>query len=237
MTPALHPGIDVAAATAAFAATGHVRLSPFIDEASATALLVEARAREDWMQIVNSGNKVFELSREVRAAMAPAQTAALDAAVNRGARDGFQHRYEALRLPDGNAGADVATGLSQWPRWLSGEPVRSFLQKVTGQPDIEFADGQATAYGPGDFLTGHDDSVASKQRRAAYVFGLNPVWRIEWGGLLLFHNGNSVRGVSPTWNSIDLFAVPQMHSVSMVTAATLCRRYSITGWLRAASVA
>lgn len=229
---ALHPRIEVSAHAARFAAHGHTRIEPFLAEPVAAALHAELRTRQDWLQLVNSGNKVFELDRAARAAMTPEQSAALDRAVQAGAREGFQFRYEALRLPDGDApapGGDLHAGL---PHWFSSGAARELLVAVTGRSDIAFADGQATAYAPGDFLTGHDDDIAGKARVAAYVIGLNPVWRIEWGGLLLFHRGNTVTGVSPGYNSIDLFAVPQLHSVSMVTSAAAFRRYAVTGWLR-----
>ena len=68
---------------------------------------------------------------------------------------------------------------------------------------------------------------------AAYVFGLSPDWRTEWGGLLLFHRaGGEVEGLTPAFNTLNLFAVPQLHSVSQVTRAAPMRRYSIPGWLR-----
>ena len=232
----LADGLDAAAAAAAFARDGHVRLQPFLAEADAIACLAEMKRRDDWVQVINSGDKVFDLSRSVRAAMTPAQRDGLEQAVLAGAQTGFQHRYEALRLPDGNQPPpDGDSVIAHWPALLSSGPVRDLLRAVTGAPDIDFADGQATAYAPGDFLTGHDDDVPGKHRRCAYVFSLNPVWRVEWGGLLLFHDpANRVRGVAPAFNSLDLFAVPQMHSVSMVTGSVPNRRYSITGWLRAA---
>ncbi|WP_439547457.1 2OG-Fe(II) oxygenase [Sandarakinorhabdus sp.] len=237
MMLALAQAIDLRAAASAFARDGHVRLQPFLAEDAAIACLAEMKRRADWVQVVNSGDKVFELSRSSRAAMTPEQRDGLEQAVLAGAQTGFQYRYEALRLPDGNApppgGNSVIAG---WPAFLSGGAVRDVLRTITGADDIAFADGQATAYAPGDFLTGHDDAVPGKQRRAAYVFSLNPVWRVEWGGLLLFHeDGHGVRGVAPAFNSLDIFAVPQMHSVSMVTGSVPNRRYSITGWLRAAA--
>ncbi len=237
MTLALAGGVDVAAAGAAFARDGHVRLTPFLAEAAAVACLAEMKGRDDWVQVLNSGDKVFDLPREARTAMTPQQRDALDQAVLAGAREGFQYRYEALRLPDGNLPTPAGDSLiARWPAFLSSAPVRGLLRAITGADDIDFADGQATAYGPGDFLTGHDDAVPGKHRRAAYVFSLNPVWRVEWGGLLLFHDdANRVRGVAPGFNSLDIFAVPQMHSVSMVTGSVPNRRYSITGWLRAAA--
>jgi Rps23 Pro-64 3,4-dihydroxylase Tpa1-like proline 4-hydroxylase len=30
--------------------------------------------------------------------------------------------------------------------------------------------------------------VAGKNRVAAYVLNLTPRWRVEWGGLLMFHD-------------------------------------------------
>jgi len=87
---AVHPGLDIEAAKARFAATGHVRLHPFLAREAAEALHLEARGRSDWKQVINSGAKVFELDRPTRAAMAPEQVQALDAAVIAGAREGFQ---------------------------------------------------------------------------------------------------------------------------------------------------
>jgi Rps23 Pro-64 3,4-dihydroxylase Tpa1-like proline 4-hydroxylase len=108
------------------------------------------------------------------------------------------------------------------------------LRAVTRHEELAFTDGQATAYGPGDFLTGHDDDVAGKNRLAAYVYGLTPNWRVEYGGLLLFHetHDRTVSGLAPRFNSLDLFRVPRRHSVSQVTAAAPHHRYAVTGWLR-----
>ena len=105
---------------------------------------------------------------------------------------------------------------------------------MIGEAAVRFADAQGTAYSPGDFLTGHDDAVEGKNRYAAYVLGLTPVWREEWGGLLMFHPGAAGEGqfLIPGLNRLSLFAVGQQHSVSLVSRATPVRRYSITGWLR-----
>jgi Rps23 Pro-64 3,4-dihydroxylase Tpa1-like proline 4-hydroxylase len=164
------------------------------------------------------------------------QVRALDEAVYAQARSGFQYRFETLRVPDSRSDREASDdALFAFAAWLSGGEARDFLRAVTGHPELGFADAQGTAYAPGDFLTGHDDAIEGKDRRAAYVFGLTPVWRIEWGGLLLFHgaDGHVTRGLAPAFNSLNLFTVPTMHSVSEVTRAAPYRRYSITGWLRA----
>ncbi len=236
----LNPNIDVAEMRERFARDQRVRIQPFLDVDTAAALHGHLRTHGGWKQVVNSGDKVFEIDRATRAAMSADQVAALDEAVRHGARTGFQYRYETLRLTDGNiksagAASDGAISpIAGFTQWMSTDPVRSLVRTVTGCSDIAFADGQATAYAPGDFLTGHDDEVTGKRRRAAYVLGLTPTWRVEWGGLLLFHRQDGgVEGAAPGFNSIDLFAVPQLHSVSQVTPSAAYRRYAITGWMRA----
>jgi Rps23 Pro-64 3,4-dihydroxylase Tpa1-like proline 4-hydroxylase len=233
----LNPALDARALASLFAAQGRVRIADFLTAPSAEALHAHLRTREDWVQVVNSGAKVFDLNRATRAAMSAEQARALDDSVYGGARTGFQHRYEAVRVPDA-AQAREGQGdlLARFALWMSEGPARDFLREVSGRQELAFLDAQATAYAPGDFLTAHDDGVEGKHRLAAYVFGLTPVWRAEWGGLLLFHDaeGDIERGFTPRFNTLNLFAVPQLHSVSLVSRAAPDRRYAVTGWLRSA---
>lgn len=232
----LHEAIDADALAADYARTGRATIAPFLDAEVAEALHRLLRERGDWRQVVNSGaERIFELDRPTRAAMSPEQQRALDEAVYAGARHEFQFRYETVRVPDEDAARAAADDLLfAFARFMSSGAARDLLRKVTGDTAIRFADAQATAYSPGDFLTRHDDAVEGKNRSAAYVFSLNPLWRIEWGGLLLMHDetGHGAEALVPGFNRLNLFRVPQLHSVSEVTRASPYRRYSITGWLR-----
>lgn len=236
VAPKLNTTNDPAALARAYARTGHLRVRDLVSPDYAEQLSRSLREREDWRQVISSsgGARVVELDRATRAAMSAEQRAQLDEAIYAGARGGFQFRYEALRVPDGEAErARSDDPLARFAEWMSGGEMRAFLRVVTGEEAIDFADAQATAFAPGDLLTGHDDVVDGRKRHAAYVFGLNPTWRPEWGGLLLFHRDEErVEGYAPSFNTLDLFRVGQMHSVSEVTRATPFRRYSITGWLR-----
>lgn len=232
---ALAPRPDIAQLADTFARDGVVSVPDVLTLECATALHALLRARGDWRQAINSGDKLVELDRPTRAGMAAEQVAQLDTAVYAGARQGFQFRYETLRVPDDaaarRASDDPLAAFALW--WSSGEP-RDLLRRITGMPAIAFADAQATAYAPGDFLTEHTDDVDGKGRLAAYVLNLTPRWRIEWGGLLLFHgdDGTAARALVPAFNRLNLFAVPRPHSVSEVSRASPYRRYAITGWLR-----
>lgn len=226
---------DVAELTATFAARGIVSIPGILAEETAAALYAQLRQRDDWRQVIGGSDRLVELDRPTRAAMSAAQRGQLDEAVYAGAREGFQFRYETLRVPDGPAErAASADPLAAFASWWSSEPVLGLLRGIAGAAHIAFADMQATAYAPGDFLTAHDDDVAGKNRVAAYVLNLTPKWRVEWGGLLAFHDdhGPEVTALAPAFNRLNLLRVPQRHSVTEVTRAAAYRRYALTGWLR-----
>jgi Rps23 Pro-64 3,4-dihydroxylase Tpa1-like proline 4-hydroxylase len=213
-----------------------VRIRDFLPAEAALSLHALARRRSDWRQVFNSGDKLFELDRSARAALPSERQAELDNAIYAGARTGFQYRYETIRVPDEpEARAAVSDPFNDLALWLSAGDTRDFLRRVTGSPEIAFADAQCTAFSPGDFLTGHDDAFEGKNRRAAYVLSLTPVWRLEWGGLLIMHGEGDAPSLAypPEMNVLTIFRVGQMHSVSEVTRAAAYRRYSVTGWLRA----
>ena len=232
---ALNARNDVAALANDFARNDFVSIPDILEENCAAQLHNLLRQRNDWVQTINSGDKLVELDRSTRSGMSAEQRAQLDQAIYAGARYEFQYRYETIRAPDAPeeriASADPVAAFAHW--WSTGEP-RDLLREICAMPEIAFADAQATAYSPGDFLTEHSDDVDGKNRLAAYVLGLTPKWRLDWGGLLVFHpeNGENARALVPGFNRLNVFRVPKSHSVSEVTRAAAYRRYSITGWLR-----
>ncbi|MEY5008281.1 MAG: hypothetical protein RL764_1597 [Pseudomonadota bacterium] len=230
-----HVADQAAHYAAILARDGIVQIPNFLPEKLAEKLYLFLQGNEDWHQIINSGEKTFELPRMARSTMSDTQKTDLDTAIYAGARFGFQYRYETIRVPDSaEARADKSDPLTAFAQFMTQSAQAGVLQSVVGRADIILADAQATAYSPGDFLTRHDDAVAGKGRVAAYVMGLTPGWRIEWGGLLLVHQDDGVRvdGYCPAFNTITLFTVPILHSVSEVTRAAPYRRISVTGWLR-----
>ena len=109
--------------------------------------------------------------------MSAADRTRLAAAIDAGAREGFQHRYESIRVSDDPG--ERARGdslLEQFAAFMSSGPALDILRRITGFADVDFVDAQATNYRAGDFLTAHHDEVAGKNRRAAYVFGLAARW-------------------------------------------------------------
>jgi Rps23 Pro-64 3,4-dihydroxylase Tpa1-like proline 4-hydroxylase len=219
----------------AFKAKGRLHIPDFLEPEDAERLLDFIRTAETWRLVFNSGEKALELDRAAQAGLTSDQKRQFDEAVYAKARYGFQYRYETLRVPDPEAERRCrGTILDHFALFLSEEPALSFFRTLLGEPMLTFADAQATAYGPGHFLTAHDDDVSGKNRKAAFVMNLSRQWSLDWGGLLAFHNGADAiaEAFIPTFNSLNLFAVPQVHSVTMVAPFVPRRRYSVTGWLR-----
>lgn len=230
--PDLRIAADLDSHRVAYAERGWAQIDGFLAEDSAALLERHLRSREDWRLHLNQGEKLFELDRQTQQAMPDEKQRLLDAAVYRNAAEEFQFRFEGIRVPDDRKSLGY-TPLDRFSRLLNSDSVLDRLRRLTGASDIDFADAQATLYSAGHFLTTHDDDVAGKGRRAAYVYSLNPRWRVDWGGLLHMLDGSGpATALIPGWNRLSIFRVPQPHSVSMVTPAAPMARLSITGWLR-----
>jgi Rps23 Pro-64 3,4-dihydroxylase Tpa1-like proline 4-hydroxylase len=228
---ALNPTLDPEALSRIYATSGRIQIRNFLSTASAEALMRELETSDGWRLAVNRGDQIIEYGAEAYAALSEEQRAKLTRAVELGGRYNFQFRYDSIRV--GNFD-DSPSLVASFRRFLSSSELVAFLRQVTGVHDIDFADAHASRYRTGHFLTGHDDHVEAMGRRAAYVMNLTREWLPEWGGLLLFHDdqGNIARGYTPGFNVLNLFSVPQRHSVSWVTPLAGQSRYAVTGWLR-----
>ena len=233
---ALAPNIDAAALVAPFRQFGRLQIGGFLTAECARALFDELAASAAWKLTANRGEQVLDFAAETLAGFTPEQHAKMDEAVTLGGRYGFQFRYDTIRTAKTDAGlADDRTLLAGLIRFLSSPEMVAFFRTLTGADDVAFVDGHASRYQPGHFLSAHDDHVEGQGRRAAYVLNLTPQWLPDWGGLLQFYDQhrNVTRGYTPGFNMLNIFAVPQPHSVSWVTPLAAHPRYAVTGWLRA----
>jgi Rps23 Pro-64 3,4-dihydroxylase Tpa1-like proline 4-hydroxylase len=148
----------------------------------------------------------------------------------------FQYLYDNIPVYDAwHRRRGQRALLDEFFEFINGEAFLSLAGAITGAEDIGFADAQATRYRPGHFLTMHDDRVETKDRRAAYVVNLTRLWGPDWGGLTLFMDadGHIEEAFTPRFNALNIFRVPQPHSVSLVAPFAGQNRYAITGWCRA----
>ena len=98
----------------------------------------------------------------------------------------------------------------------------------------------AAANGVGFFYCGYKMNRAradtgDERRRLAYVISFTRNWHPDWGGLLQFFedDGTPRDAWAPMFNSMALFDVRHVHSVTFVAPFHGQPRLSLTGWFRA----
>lgn len=233
---ALNPSLNPGSLARVYARKNRLHIRDILTAQSAAAVLRLLADHERWNLVTRLGGRHVDLDAAGMAHIEPSKRAEFDRAVNAAARDGFQYRYANVAIYE----AFHARGEESGPfhtlfETLNAPEVLDFFRALTGFADIGFADLQATRYGPGDFLTVHDDAVEGKNRRAALVLNLTPHWRADWGGLLMFHraDGHVDEAYVPAYNAVNVFSTPAPHSVSIVAPFAGGYRYALTGWLRA----
>lgn len=232
----LNPAIDWAKAGEALAHCGRVSV-PDLLRAGADQMLEFLRETDDLIQVINRPGDVLELRLDEWEEMDGRRKAAILRAMHRRASMGFQYSYSAIAIPDRKVMGRARGLIGDFARFMNSRALLDPIEDLLGCRDLRFTDGQATCYNRGDFLTGHDDAAPGRNRVAAFVLNLTPVWRLEWGGLLIFHPTATrpAQTLVPEFNTLNLFTVPQLHSVSMVTQAAMRSRFALTGWLSRAS--
>ena len=218
-----------------FAETGRTQAKGVLFGASAKALHEAVAGQPTWNTVFDRDGKNVDLNDNALEILTSVQKQALMGHLNQTAGTGFQYFFANIPLYDVyHSGHAIDPTLKAIYEFINGPDFLDLCRQLTGFDAITFADAQLTRYGPGQFLTRHDDNVAGKNRLAAYVLNLTPKWRAEWGGTLEFYDedGNVTEGFTPAFNVLNLFAVPQAHAVTYVPPFAGAYRYAITGWLR-----
>ena len=167
-------------------------------------------------------------------ALPPDERERIERAVLAEAAGGFQFVYDRY---------DLTTAIERGERrgwaveavydFLNSPPFLTFIKTMTGDARPTGCNAQVTRYRPGHFLTAHHDDIGGANRLYAYVLNFTPRWRADWGGVLQFldRDEHVSEGYIPAFNALNVFRVPQAHSVSYVTPFAGVDRLSITGWV------
>ena len=155
--------------------------------------------------------------------------------IHQNARDKFQYIYSTYAINEAaKAGKQVNEVLMAFHDFLNSQQALNFFTKASGVPNIKRATCHATYYGPGHFITRHNDvaQYPGEDRLVNFVFSFTKGWNPAWGGYLEFYDesNNISRGFMPRYNIVTASKVPAFHSVSYVTPFSGAPRYSITGW-------
>ena len=230
-------GLDPAQVAAVLKRFGRVHLPDVLPDATARALHGSLERETPWRRHLCAGEGGVALPMDAFEAQGEAWRRDVHAAVKTAAAAGFSYLFDNYPLAEElEKGTRLGILVEQVYDAFNSPTGLQWLRAVTGDPRVAYVDAQATRFLAGHFLTQHDDGVAGKDRLFAYVLNLTPVWRADWGGLLLFTDvdGHVAEGYTPAFNALNLLRVPQKHLVSEVASYAPVPRLSITGWIRAA---
>lgn len=215
--------------------SGRVQIKDAFDTIAVRHLAKSVSHGIPWKLHFNSESGVYDLATSDYASLETVKRDALLKAIHGNAVQNFQFLFENFPVSDSyQAKRNLSHYVMHAFEYLNSEPFLNFARTLTGEPEIANVNAQLTNYRPGHFLTCHDDEVEGSNRVAAYVIGLTDNWRADWGGLLHFidDEGNVNGGFTPRIGALNIFKVPQKHSVSCVAPFAPTGRLSLSGWFR-----
>jgi len=213
---------------------GRLQVPDFFTADTADYLYKIHVENKDWNLAYNDGNNYYESSIEQLQAVTRKQHQQFMNSIYARARTQFQYVFyqyyitQAIKLKE-----QPGHPMHHVHEFMNSEEVLNLMRTLTGEKAIRKADSYASNYAPGHFLTAHDDRHDSHDRVAAYVFTMTKTWDKNWGGHLAFFDdaGNITEALIPSFNTLNIFLVPQIHSVQLVSPFAGGNRSSYLGWL------
>ncbi|MEZ5960491.1 MAG: 2OG-Fe(II) oxygenase family protein [Hyphomonadaceae bacterium] len=228
------PAFDVSAAAQTLKAVGRVHIPNALTEDDASALVADMDDARWAAAMIDQNRQVHRVFPSMADALDAGRRNRMVEEVYAGAGENFQYLYDKFSVDAViAAGRPCPPQLAGFFKAINSPLWLDVLRQVTGDERVARVDCHVSRYRPGHFLSTHNDEDPSNDRLYAYVLNLSRGWRVEWGGLLQFHDehDNISAAFTPRWNALNMFKVPQPHSVSMVTPVAKFDRLSVTGWL------
>lgn len=227
----LNRDLDLKALRKQFAEDGRIRIQNALDPAVADAIATEM-AQLSYRVFCATGEGVAvidptEMVQWDRARQTELQRTLMQAASR---AEGFA--YLGYRMSEAWQAGAPDTALGRFYSGLTSKPVLEAIRTITNASSFDSAFAQATDYRPGHYLTRHLDDPKGEHRKFAFVWGFTRKWDPDWGGLLQFFGDDGLPrdSLSPGFNTLDLFDVRHVHSVTLVAPWALNPRHAVSGW-------
>lgn len=227
----LNPKLDIPALAAEFAKTGRIRVKDVLE--SGVADQIAAEMTQLPMQVFcATGGGVAVIDPADLASWDRARQAELQRALAQAASKAEGFAYLGYRMTEAWQAGAPDTALGRLHSELRREATLDVIRRITGAATFDDVFAQATDYRPGHYLTRHLDDPKGELRKFAFVLGVTKTWDPDWGGLLQFYNdaAEPTYSYSPGFNTLDLFDVRHVHSVTLVAPFALNPRQAVSGW-------
>lgn len=214
---------------------GRLQVSHFFSDETANYLHKLLITHQHWYLAYNDGNQFFESPVSELQALDPEKRQRFMNSIYARAQRQFQYAFfqyyitQAIELNE-----QPGHPMHQMHHFMNSDEMLAFMRILTNEPNVSKADSYASNYSPGHFLTDHNDTHTKHDRVAAYVFSMTKNWDVNWGGHLAFYDdlGNVKEAFIPSFNTLNIFLIPQRHAVQQVAPYAGGSRTSFLGWLQ-----
>ena len=230
---ALNSDIDPKDFAAILQDKGRVQIHNFFSQDSATRLCNLLEQNKTWYLAYNEGDNYYESSMQEFYNMAPHLKQRFMTNIYSRAGTAFQYLFQQYYITQAiEKGEEKGHPLHVMHDFVNADPFMNFMKNLTGEKEIRFIESFASSYGPGHFLTNHDDTHDKNDRVVAYTIGMTKNWQKDWGGHLAFFDdiGNVKEALLPSFNTLSVFLIPQAHAVQFVAPFAQANRVSFLGW-------
>lgn len=230
--------LDPARIGPVFRSAGRMHAPDFLETSGAARLHEALTSATPWSRSLMLGSKAFTMTEADWDALPDGRRREIEAGMRAQARSGFHYAFDTWAVSDEiEAGRRVGHPAEAFYDFLNSAAFLDWVRALTGDDRAVYCDAQCTRYRPGHYLNGHTDEAEGKDRLFAYVMNLTPGWTVDWGGVLIFVDGDGhvAEGYTPAYNALNIFRVPQPHAVTPVAPFAGGDRLAITGWIRARS--
>ena len=230
----LNPNLDIDALASEYAVDDRLRIENLLDPAFAERLHAACRDDVPYEYICHVDGKNVVIPDDELRQMSRNEQNELERQMIDEASKGVGFFYSGYQMVRAQTDADdpKLAFLHSMFDFVNSKELLSVIATITGQPGLVCADAHYTRYTQWQYLTRHKDDITREGRRIAYVMCFSKNWHPDWGGLLhFFEDDGTPRDFwIPTFNSLVLFDVRHVHSVSYVTPFAKEQRLSLTGW-------
>lgn len=225
----LNPNLDINKLRDDFSKDQRLRIDNFLPDHQAQELSLALSKLQSYRHAFVLDGKYGEATSDELRAISQAERNRFINDLMGQAANGVGFWYERHEISVDDEGV-----LQDLHAWLNGRELLEAIGEITKVSGYKSAMAQATRFQRGDFLTRHKDVVTEQKRKTAFVINLPRQWHPDWGGLLQFfeENGTLRDAWNPDFNSLSLFDVSHIHSVTSVSSFAPQPRLAVSGWFQ-----
>jgi len=232
MTITLNKKLDAKQLAKTFKETGRLQIHDFLDPKAAEEIYTALTVNTPWQITYNQGKKANWINlKDLEAKIGRRLREMTETIFNAAAKGEFQYvRYGRLLKENQTGMLPLDQVLVDTYDFFNSKEMNGFIKAVTGAA-VKEADAEAHWYQNDNFQSKGDGLEAGGKPLVGFCLNMARDWLPDWGGTTFFYDqdGGVEEVFVPRFNSLELFALPASHSITLVAPFASKFRVSISG--------